>query len=77
MNVDTPPWRNVAPDGRLLRPSEIVRRTGLSRSQIYAMIAEGSFPPLLKISARASALPEAWLNAFIDDRAKAALGETQ
>jgi predicted DNA-binding transcriptional regulator AlpA len=38
------------------------------------MIAEGKFPPFVKLSARASALPEAWLRAFIDAKAADAIG---
>lgn len=71
------PWTNADPTGRLLRPSEVTKATGLSRSQIYQMIADGRFPPFLKISARASALPEAWLTAFIEDCANKALGDAQ
>lgn len=62
-------WQNVEPTGRMLRPAEVVSRIGLSRSQIYAMIAEHRFPPFLKLSERAAAMPEAWLNAFIRLRA--------
>ncbi|MEM1149954.1 MAG: AlpA family phage regulatory protein [Pseudomonadota bacterium] len=60
------PWEMVPPEGRLLRPAEVCERTGLSRSQIYSMIADGLFPPMLKLSSRASALPEAWLNAYVE-----------
>lgn len=63
------PWKALEPSGRLLRPAEVVRRVGLSRSQIYQMIGEGRFPPFLKLSARASAMPEAWLDAFIKTQA--------
>ncbi|WP_068316369.1 helix-turn-helix transcriptional regulator [Aliiruegeria sabulilitoris] len=49
----------------MLRPAEVVERTGLSRSQIYQMIKDGVFPPFIKLSERASAMPEAWLDAFI------------
>ncbi|WP_170790811.1 helix-turn-helix transcriptional regulator [Ruegeria lacuscaerulensis] len=67
------PWLECPPTGRLLRPDEVFQRTGLSRSQVYAMIAEGDFPPFLKVSARAAALPESWLDCFVQDRAKTAL----
>lgn len=63
------PWLQEAPTGRLLRPSDVSDITGLSKSQIYQMIAEGRFPPFLKLSARFSAMPEAWLSAFIEARA--------
>jgi predicted DNA-binding transcriptional regulator AlpA len=59
----------------MLRPSEVFGRTGLSRSQVYAMIAAGEFPPFVKLSKRAAAMPEAWLNAFVEARARLALGK--
>ncbi len=67
------PWVECPPTGRLLRPQEVFERTGLSRSQVYAMIADGAFPPFLKVSERAAALPESWLDCFVNDRARAAL----
>ncbi|MEM0950392.1 MAG: AlpA family phage regulatory protein [Pseudomonadota bacterium] len=73
----TSSWKDVTPGGRLLRPAEVVRMTGLSRSQIYAMISEGSFPPFIKISERAAALPETWLEAFIGSCASRALDKHQ
>ena len=67
------PWKNLEPTGRLLRPADVVDRTGLSRSQIYQMISEERFPPFIKLSTRASAMPEAWLNAFIEMRVHRAI----
>ena len=69
----TQPWLRCEPKGPLLRPNDVVARTGLSRSQIYQMISEERFPPFIKLSTRASAMPEAWLQAFIDLRAKESL----
>lgn len=66
------PWKSLEPTGRLLRPTDVVERTGLSRSQVYALISEGKFPPFIKLSARASAMPEAWLNAFVEMQARRA-----
>lgn len=68
-----PVWQDVPPTGQMLRPNEVFKRTALSRSQIYMMIADGRFPPFVKLSARASALPESWLHAFIESRVAAAL----
>ena len=70
------PWVDVAPTGRLLRPDEVIARVGLSRSQVYQMIAEERFPPFLKLSTRAAALPEAWLDAFVESRAQLAIRDT-
>ena len=68
------PWLGCRPTGRLLRPAEVFERTGLSRSQTYAMIARGEFPPFLKLSPRTSAMPQAWLDCFIEYRAEMQLG---
>ena len=39
----------LAPD-RIVRLKTVLARTGLSRSTIYRKIAEGTFPPRIKIS---------------------------
>ncbi|WP_170578434.1 helix-turn-helix transcriptional regulator [Ruegeria arenilitoris] len=70
LDKDTKPWTNVPATGRLLRPNEVTRLTGLSKSQIYQMVKDGDFPPFIKVAKRASALPEAWLNAFVEGCAK-------
>lgn len=68
-----PFWEELAPLGKLLRPHDVVERTGLSRSQIYQMIAEKRFPPFVKLSTRASALPEAWLDRYVELQVEQAL----
>lgn len=68
--TDIQPWRQCDPSGQLLRPNDVIRLTGLSRSQIYDLIALGRFPPFLKLSVRASAMPKSWLDAFIKMRAE-------
>ncbi len=67
-NETHPTWTRIRPEGRMLRPREVADRLGLSRSQIYEMISRGEFPPFVKLSARASALPESWLSAFLTFR---------
>ncbi len=67
-------WQNVEPKGKMLRPSKVVELTGLSRSQVYSMIADGQFPPFLKLSQRASAMPESWLEAFLLHRVEQTFG---
>jgi predicted DNA-binding transcriptional regulator AlpA len=69
----TRPWETCQPTGRMLRPADVFERSGLSKSQVYALIAEGAFPPFIKLSARASAMPEAWLDCFIAHKARSAL----
>ena len=43
---------------RLLRLKQVVLKVGLSRSQIYKLIAKGSFPEQIKIGPKISAWPE-------------------
>lgn len=62
---------------RLLRRKQVENRTGLSRSTIYARIAEGSFPrPIDLGGGRAvgwiEAEIDAWLQARIDSSRKSA-----
>lgn len=46
----------------ILRLPEVIKETGLSRSTIYNLIKEGSFPPPIKLSSRASG----WLSDEIE-----------
>ena len=48
---------------RLLRLPEVIDRTGLSSSGIYAMAANGAFPKPVKLSARSSA----WVESEVSD----------
>lgn len=48
---------------KLLRRKQVEQLTGLSRSSIYAMIADGTFPKQHRIGRRAVA----WLKSDIDD----------
>ncbi|MGF1463259.1 MAG: helix-turn-helix transcriptional regulator [Maricaulaceae bacterium] len=72
------PWEILKPEGRMLRPQQVIDQTGLSRTQIYQMITERRFPPFVKLSTRASAMPENWLAAFFESRAQQAIeGQNQ
>lgn len=42
--------------------------TGLSRSTIYAMIAEGTFPKPLRLGKRAVGWPESAINEWLEGR---------
>ena len=48
---------------KFIRRDKVQRITGLSRSSIYAMVADGTFPKQIKIGRRAVA----WVEADIDD----------
>jgi len=48
---------------KFIRRDKVQHITGLSRSSIYAMVADGTFPKQIKIGRRAVA----WVEADIDD----------
>lgn len=52
----------------ILRRKQVETRTGLSRSTIYARIAEGSFPPPIDLGGRAVGWLEAEIDAWLQSR---------
>jgi prophage regulatory protein len=50
---------------RIIRLNTVLSRTGLSRSTIYRKIAEGTFPPQLKISINGAGWHESEINRWI------------
>jgi len=50
---------------RIIRRKTVLARTGLPRSTIYRKIAEGTFPPQLKISANGAGWHESDINRWI------------
>ncbi|XVJ70355.1 MAG: AlpA family phage regulatory protein [Rhizobacter sp.] len=52
----------------LLRLSEVMRRTGLGKSSIYAGAKSGTFPSPVQIGGRAVAWHEHEIDAWIDAR---------
>ncbi|PPD45396.1 MAG: DNA-binding protein [Methylocystis sp.] len=56
----------LAPD-RIVRLNTVLVRTGLSRSTIYRKIAEGTFPPQIKISVNGAGWRESDINRWIED----------
>jgi prophage regulatory protein len=52
---------------RIIRLKTVLARTGLSRSTIYRKIAEGTFPPQLKISIHGAGWRESDINHWIAD----------
>jgi len=53
---------------KILRRREVEARTGLSRSTLYNMMADGSFPRPLKLGARAVGWPESEIAAWFEAR---------
>ena len=60
---------NHNPD-RILRRPEVEQWTGLSRSTIYAMMAEGAFPKPVKLGKRAVGWPARTIADWIESRAR-------
>lgn len=53
-----------APD-RIIRLQTVLARTGLSRSTLYRKIAEGTFPPQVRISVHGAGWYESAVNRWI------------
>ena len=51
---------------RLLRFAEVVEMTGIGRSQLYAKIADGAFPPPLKVGVKSVRFRDDDIHAWID-----------
>lgn len=54
---------------RILRRPAVERATGLSRSTLYAMMAEGTFPKPVRLGKRAVGWPEEAVAAWLESRA--------
>jgi len=52
---------------RIIRLKTVLFRTGLSRSTIYRKIAEGTFPPQIRISMHGAGWHESDINCWIAD----------
>ena len=55
---------------RILRRREVEVRTGLSRSTLYAQMAEGSFPKPVRLGKRAVGWTDTAITAWLDSRVK-------
>ena len=60
---------------RFLRWPEVKQRIGYSRSQVHVLIKQGTFPPPVKLGARASAWLESSINKWISSRVDASIGK--
>lgn len=58
---------------RLLRMVEVERQTGISRSQLYRLIAAGDFPRSVSLYGRSKAWVESQVQAWIAARIAASL----
>ena len=64
------------PAVRILRPSQVLARTGLSKSTLYELVARGSFPSPIRISGRATGWIEVEVDAWIRGRVAESRGGT-
>ena len=55
---------------RIYRRPDVEQMIGLSRSTLYAMIAEGAFPRPIKLGKRAVGWREADLRTWLENRAE-------
>jgi len=62
---------NQRSDQTLSRLPSVIRRCGLSRSSIYAMVARGEFPAPIKIGSRSVAFIDREVDCWIADRVAA------
>ncbi|MGX5835748.1 dipicolinate synthase [Aeromonas piscicola] len=60
---------------KLLRLSEVLERTGYSRSWIYRLISDNSFPQPIKIGSRSIAFVENEVEGWINQRIADSRGE--
>lgn len=56
------------PETRICRLPKVVEMTGLSRSAIYALIAEGRFPSQINLGPRTVGWAEREINDWIETR---------
>ena len=52
---------------RIVRLKTVLARTGLSRSTIYRKIAEGTFPPQIRISVNGAGWKESDINRWVEN----------
>ena len=58
-------------EARLIRLREVMAKTGLSRSYVYALAQKGQFPQPVKLTERSSAWIESEVQSWIDSRIQA------
>jgi prophage regulatory protein len=61
---------------RIVRLRTVIDRTGLSRSTIYRKIAEGTFPPQLRISINGAGWSETELDRWVASPSDYRAGES-
>ena len=67
---------NSAPQtkDRMLRPTEVFARTGLSRTTIWRRVKAGKFPPPTELGENAIGWPESEISAWLEKRPRRTYG---
>jgi len=68
-NDDTEDMVMNTPD-RILRCKDVMSLTGLSRSTLYAMMSEGTFPASIKLSKRAVGWRASVVQTWLEDKTR-------
>lgn len=63
--------RTIQPTLKVLRRRQVEARTGLPRSSLYVLIAEGRFPAPIHLTTKSVGWLEHEIDAWIAERAKA------
>lgn len=58
----------INPDIHLMRLKQVCAKTGIARSTIYKMMAEGTFPKSIKVTAKSVAFPSNQIDQWIAAR---------
>lgn len=61
-------WENVPIAGPMMRPKDAAEYLGIGTVTLYEEIKQGRLPPLVRISARAKAMPKSLLDYVIASR---------
>jgi prophage regulatory protein len=56
------------PQNNILRLKQVVSKTGLSKSTIYALLSEGKFPARIQLSARSIGFLESEIDSWIAEK---------
>lgn len=65
LHSDLPPSQQ---ERRILRRSDVERKTGFKRSYLYSLMSQGKFPKSIRIGARAVGWDAAQVDQWIADR---------
>lgn len=60
--------KNITPTLRFIRMREVTQKTGLSKSSIYDLMAQGLFPKTVNLGGRSVAFVEAEIDAWMAAR---------